>query len=409
MKYIILLCDGAADWPIEALGNKTIFEATETPNMDWIATHGQMGTLKAIPDGMEPGSECANMSIMGYRPEKDLTGRGPLEALSAGVSLSKTDLAFRCNLITINDGLIKDYSAGHITSEEAKPLIEELQAKLKEKGVDFFSGIQYRHLLRLDGKKYSENLHLTPPHDQLDKPYKDFLAKPKDPKDQRAKKTADLINQLIERSHSILINHQINKNRAKNEKRMATHIWIWSGGKKPNIEPFNKKYGLFGSVISAVDLVFGIGIAAGLEPIHVKGATGLPDTNYQGKVDAAIESLKNKDFVYLHIEAIDEMGHSGDYQKKLAALRNFDVKIVKPFIEAEKRFNNELVICILPDHPTPCKIRTHTNEPVPFAIYNPRKASPKINVTRKYSEKAGKDGECGLIDNGEKFMRLFLS
>lgn len=407
MKYLILICDGASDWPIEELGNKTIFEATETPCMDWIANLGQMGTFKTIPDGMHPGSEVANMSIMGYRPEKDLTGRGPLEALSARVPLSKTDITFRCNLITINNGLIEDYSSGHITTEESKPLIEHIQAQLKEDGVDFFPGVQYRHILRLDGKKYSEKLKLTPPHDQLDKPCKDFLAKPNDPNDEKAIYTADFINKLIEKSYKPLIEHEINKNRAKNGKRMATNVWPWGGGKKPEIEPFNKKYGLTGSVISAVDLVFGLGIAAGLEPIHVEGATGLPDTNYRGKVKAGLKELKKKDFVYLHVEAIDEMGHTGNPKKKIAALRDFDLKIVKPFIEAEKEFNNELVIAVLPDHPTPCEIRTHTNEPVPFAIYNP-KNDLKAKSSRKYSEKAGKEGEFGLIENGEEFMRLFL-
>lgn len=408
MKYVILICDGAADWPIEELGNKTIFEATETKNLDWIASRGQMGMLKTVPEGMDPDSTSANMSIMGYRPKKNLTGRGPLEALSLGVPLSKTDIAFRCNLITINEGLIKDYSAGHITTQESTPLINYIQSQLKSEGVDFFPGVQYRHILRLDGNRFSEYVSTTPPHDQLDKPYKDFLAKPHDPNDEKVKITADFINELIEKSNRLLINHEINKNRAKNGKRMATHIWPWSGGKKQDIEPFNVKYGLNGSVISAVDLIFGLGIAAGLEPIHIKGATGLPDTNYEGKVAAALEELKKKDFVYLHVEATDEMAHTGDPKKKMSALKNFDQYIVKPFIEAEEEFNNEIVIAVLPDHSTPCEIRTHSNEPVPFAIYNPRKSS-KIKPTRKYSEKSGKEGEYGLIENGEDFLRLFLS
>ncbi|MFX1338017.1 MAG: cofactor-independent phosphoglycerate mutase [Promethearchaeota archaeon] len=407
MKYIILICDGAADWPIKNLGNKTIFEIADTPSLDWIASHGQMGLLKTIPNGMHPGSEVANMSTMGYRPEKDLTGRGPLEALSAGVSLSKTDIAFRCNIINIEGGLIKDYSSGHITTKESKPLISYLQSQLKDNGVDFFPGVQYRHILRLDGNKFSENLLLTPPHDQLDKPYKNFLAKPKDPSEEKAKLTAEYLNSLIEKSHKLLIEHKINKKRAKDGKRMATHIWPWGCGKRPNIVPFHEKYGLYGSVISAVDLIFGIGIAVGFGAIHVKGATGLPDTNYHGKVKAALNSLKKKDFVYLHIEAIDEMGHTGDPEKKIAALIDFDQYVVGPIIKAEKMFNNELVIAVLPDHPTPCKIRTHSNEPVPFAIYNPLNIS-KAKKPQKYSEKAGENGEYGLIQNGEDFMRIFL-
>lgn len=405
MKYIILICDGAADWPIDELGRKTIFEATDTPSMDWIASHGQMGLLRTIPIGMAPGSDCANMTILGYRPEKDLTGRGPLEALSSKVPLSNTDIAFRCNLITITGELIEDYSSGHISTEESKVLINYLQSQLSEEGVDFFPGVQYRHILRLNGNKFSERLITTPPHDQLDKRYNEFLPKPNDSKDVKAKFTADFLKNLIGKSHKLLIEHEINKKRAEAGKRMATHIWPWSGGKKPDIESFNKKYGLNGSVISAVDLIFGIDIAAGLKPIHVEGATGLPNTNYKGKVNAAINELITKDFVYLHVEAIDEMAHTGDPQRKMDALKKFDENIVKPFLNAEEDFKNELVIAVLPDHPTPCKIRTHSEDPVPFAIYRP---SNKLEVSRKYSELSGKEGEYGLIEDGEVFMNLFL-
>ncbi|MBN1214357.1 MAG: cofactor-independent phosphoglycerate mutase [Candidatus Lokiarchaeota archaeon] len=406
MKYIILICDGAADWPIKQLENKTIFEATETPYLDQIASISRMGLLKTVPDGMKPGSECANMSIMGYRPEKDLSGRGPLEALSAGVPLNDSDIAFRCNLITIENNFIKDYSAGHITTEEGRILINYLQSKIKIEGVDFYPGIQYRHILRLNGNIFSEEIETTPPHDVLDKNYKDFLPKPKDPKNYKAIKTSELIIDLIKQSNELLRSHEINQIRQSKGKRIASHIFPWSGGKKPNIEPFSKKFGLNGSVISAVDLIFGIGIAAGLDPIYVKGATGLPDTNYKGKVEAALEELKTKDFVYLHIEAIDEMAHTGDYQKKMNALKDFDQYIVKPIFEAEELFNQELCIAILPDHPTPCEIRTHSREPVPFVIYNPQQ---KINNPRKFSEKNAKNGEYGLIENGEDFIYLLTN
>ncbi|TXT62223.1 MAG: 2,3-bisphosphoglycerate-independent phosphoglycerate mutase [Promethearchaeota archaeon] len=410
MKYIILICDGAADWPIEELGNKTIFEATDTPSLDFLATYGKMGLLQTVPKGVPPGSEYANMSILGYNPQKDLTGRGPLEALSARVPLSDTDIAFRCNLITIFQGIIIDYSSGHIPTEEATPLIEELQQELGGFGIDFFPGIQYRHILRLDGKKYSEELKLNPPHDYLNSPYEDFLPipRPNAIEEGNASKTAELLCRLIKKSHPILINHPINRTRHQKGQKMATHIWPWGCGKKPRIKSFKQKYGLEGSVISAVDLIFGIGIAAGLEPIHVEGATGLPDTNYHGKITAALDELKRKDFVYLHIEAIDEMGHSGDPHKKSAALRDFDQKIVKPCIDAEPLYNNQIKICVLPDHPTPCKIRTHTNEPVPFVIYDSLN-KPKNALQRHFSEKNGKDGELGLIESGEDFMNLFLS
>ncbi len=407
MKHVILICDGAADWPIEELENKTIFEATDTPSLDYLATHGKMGLLRTIPAGMNPSSDVANMTIIGYNPQKDLTGRGPLEALSAGVPLSETDIAFRCNLITIQNSIIEDYSAGHISTEESTTLIKYLQNKLSDEGVDFFPGVQYRHILRLNGTIYTEKILTTPPHDILGENFKKNLPIPNSFDDEKAKLTAQLLVELIERSRPLLLDHEINKVRKKKGKNIATNIWPWSGGKKPKIEPFKIKYGLEGSVISAVDLIFGLGIAAGLEPIHVKGATGLPNTNYKGKVTAALEELKKKDFVYLHVEAIDEMGHTGNPKKKSVALKDFDRKIVKPFIKAEKIFNNQLKICVLPDHPTPCAIRTHSSDPVPFAIYNPMNERVN-NQKRIFSERSGKKGELGLIESGEEFMKIFL-
>jgi len=407
MKYLILIADGAADRSIPKLGNKTIFEATDTPNLDFIATQGKMGLLRTVPKGMNPGSECANMSIMGYDPRTDLTGRGPLEALSAGVPLGQNHIAFRCNLITINKGLIKDYSSGHITTKEAVPLIRQIQHELGGNGVDFFPGVQYRHILRLDGNKFSEKISLTPPHDQLNKPFKQFLPEAIEARNKKAEYTAKTLNNLIDASNSILINHDINKSRNLHGKRIATHIWPWGGGKKPQVMSFKEKFGLTGSVISAVDLIFGLGIAAGLDPIHVEGATGLPNTNYQGKVDAVLAELKKKDFVYLHIEAIDEMGHSGVPEKKMDALKDFDRFIVKPFLEAKSEFDNQLKIAVLPDHPTPCEIRTHTADPVPFAIYDSSNDS-KSSRERKFTEKNARRGELGLLEKGEEFMRLFL-
>ncbi len=407
MKYIILVCDGAADWPIESLGNRTALEVANTKHMDWIATMGKMGVLRTVHPSLPPGSDVANMCILGYKPEKDLTGRGPLEALSAGIPLNKTDIAFRCNLINIKDGIIKDYSSGHISTEESILLIQELQKEFGGNGVDFYPGVQYRHILKLDGKIYSENVQTTPPHDQLDQPYKDHLVRAIDSNDLLAINTAQKINELIEKSVQILSNHPINKKRRENGMSEATHIWPWSGGKKPDIRSFKDKYGFEGSVISAVDLIFGIGIAAGLKPVHVEGATGLLDTNFEGKVAAALNELKERDFVYLHVEASDEMGHAGDIEKKIEALELFDSRIVKPIIEAEKIYNNELVIAILPDHPTPVKIRTHSGEPVPFAIYDPR-SSTKNTIERRYTEDSGRLGELGLIKNGEDFMNLFL-
>ncbi|MHA1340973.1 MAG: cofactor-independent phosphoglycerate mutase [Promethearchaeota archaeon] len=418
MKYAILVCDGAADWPIPELGNKTIFEVAKIPNMDYLAQNGKMGLLKTIPDSMEPGSECANMTILGYNPETDLTGRGPLEALSAGVKLDENDIAFRCNLITIRNDLIKDYSAGHISTEEAKELINSIDAKLGKKGVSFFPGVQYRHILRLDGNQYSEELILTPPHNVIDRNYLDHLPKPRNKENGKAVKTAELLNKLIKNSSKILKEHPINIKRVAEGKNPATHVWFWSGGKKPAIKSFKEKYGLTGGVISAVDLIFGLGIAAGLKPVHVKGATGLPDTNYVGKAEAGLKILEKEDFILIHVEATDEMGHAGDYKRKIKALEDFDKFIVGKFIKAEEKFNNEIVICVLPDHPTPCSYKTHVRDPVPFVIYSPKKAINKDNSVnkkqnpnknRQFSEESGKKGELGLIENGESFMKILLS
>ena len=312
-----------ADWPIPELNNQTVLEAANIPHMDWLAQNGKMGLLQTIPDSMAPGSEVANMAIMGYHPETDLTGRGALEALSAGVPLGANEIAFRCNLITITNGLINDYSSGHITTEEAGQIIASLNTKFQEPGLEFFPGVQYRHILRLDAERFSENIICTPPHDETGKSYKDFLIQPKDLEDQKAIDTANYLNNLIEKTSSFLMKHPVNLARKAKGEKMANHIWPWSGGKKPAIQSFAEKFGLQGAVISAVDLIFGIGIAAGLEPIHVEGATGLPDTNYRGKAEAALDALRTKDFVYVHVEAPDEMGHAADWERKRQSVRRY--------------------------------------------------------------------------------------
>lgn len=408
MKYIVLVADGAADWPIESLGNHTILESAKIPNMHWLATHGKMGRFKTIPDSMAPGSEVANMSIMGYRPETDLTGRGALEALSSGVSLAPNEIAFRCNIITIQNGNIDDYSSGHITTPEAKELIETINSVFHEKGVDFFPGIQYRHILRLAEPRFSEAIICTPPHDQLGKSYKQFLIRPKDPKDVKAQATADYLNQLIEKSAEILAKHPVNQKRIARGNKPATHIWPWSGGKRPAVKPFKEKYGLTGVCISAVDLIFGIGVAAGLEPIHVEGATGLLDTNYQGKVNAALTALETHDFALIHVEAPDEMGHAGDPNKKIQAVEDFDAKIVGPILQAKEQFKEGLTIVVLPDHPTPVKIRTHARDPVPFVVYQTGMEKKTPHPKRQFIEKNAENGELGFVENGEDFIRLLL-
>jgi 2,3-bisphosphoglycerate-independent phosphoglycerate mutase len=408
MKYLILVGDGMADWPIPTRNNQTPLELAHIPNMDWLVTHGHFGRFQTVPEACAPGSEVANMSIMGYNPVTDLPGRGPLEALSAGVPMSATDIAFRCNIITIHEGKIKDYSSGHITTDEARPLIEAVQDNLHEPGIDFFPGVQYRHILRLDGTKFSDQLICTPPHDQLDKAYAQFLVKPKDPTDLIAEATAHKLNSLIERSAPILADHSINKSRIAGGKLPATHVWFWSGGKRPNILPYSQKYGKTGAVISAVDLIFGIGVAAGLEPIHVPGATGLLDTNYAGKINAAIDALTQKDFVYVHVEAPDEMGHAGDLEKKIQAIEDFDRNIVGPAIRAQERFSEGLRIAVLPDHPTPIQIRTHARDPVPITICDVKNPRIHHHSAQKFTEKESLKGDLPFFRSGAEMIQYFF-
>jgi 2,3-bisphosphoglycerate-independent phosphoglycerate mutase len=409
MKFLVLIGDGMADWLIEARDGKTPLELAKTNNMDWIASNGELRLVKTVPEECHPGSEVANMAIMGYNPATDLPGRGPLEALSANVPMSETDIAFRCNVITIEDERIKDYSAGHISTEEAKELIHAVQKELGQNGVDFFPGIQYRHILRLDGKKFSDQVICTPPHDQLGQLYEPFLIKPKD-NSEESKKTADFLNSLILKSNKILEKHPINQARKAAGKNMATHVWFWSGGKRPAIPTFQKKFGKTGAVISAVDLIFGIGIAAGLDAIHVEGATGLLDSNFEGKIQSALQALETKDFVYVHVEAPDEMGHAGDIDRKILAIEEFDRRIVGPAIRSIEKFPEGLAIAVLPDHPTPIKIKTHARDLVPVAIYSTtmKKEMSKTKISIKYTEANARLQKYSAFQTGEEFLRYFF-
>lgn len=401
MKHIIILGDGMADWTVESLGGKTLLQYAHTPYMDLLARKGRTGRLVTVAEGFHPGSEVANMSVVGYNLPKVYEGRGPLEAASIGIDLKPGEVAMRCNLICIEDELIKNHSAGHITTEEADVLIRYLQENLGNERVRFYTGVQYRHLLVIKGG--SKLLDCTPPHDVPLKPFRPLMVQPLAPE---AQETADLINDLIGKSQELLRNHPVNLKRMAEGKDPANSIWPWSPGYRPQMEPLSATYPSIrkGSVISAVDLIKGIGYYAGLRNINVEGATGLYNTNYEGKVAAAIEALKAEDFVYLHIEASDEAGHEGDIPLKLQTIENLDSRVVGPVYEAIKEWDEPVAVAVLPDHPTPCALRTHTAEPVPFLIYYP---GIEPDAVETFDEVACVEGSYGLLKENE-FMNEFM-
>lgn len=401
MKHLIILGDGMADWAVPSLGNKTLLQYADTPYMDRLAKMGKTGMLKTVADGFHPGSEVANMSVMGYDLPTVYEGRGVLEAASIGVDLQPNDMAMRCNLVCVEGELLKNHSAGHISTEDADVLIKYLEEKLGSNKVHFYTGVQYRHLLVVKGG--DKHVAYVPPHDVPLKPFRPNLVKALRPE---AEETAALLNDLIMKSQELLANHPLNLKRVAEGKDPANSIWPWSPGYRPKMEPLSDKYPSIkkGSVITAVDLIRGIGHYAGLRCIDVEGATGLYNTNYEGKAQAAIEALKTDDFVYLHIEASDEAGHEGDVPLKLKTIEYLDRRAVGPIYEAVKDWDEPVAIAILPDHPTPCELRTHTAEPIPFLIYYPGIEPDNVST---YDEVACQKGEYGLLDKDE-FMNLFM-
>ena len=375
MKYIILLGDGMPDYPIKELGDKTPLEYAQTPNMDFIAKNGTVGCVKTIPDGFPPGSDVSNLSILGYDPAKYYTGRAPLEAASIGVKLSPTDIAFRCNLVTLkptdSELIMDDFSAGHISTEEAKELISAIDKKLGTEEIKFYPGVSYRHLMVW--KNGSNNLKLIPPHDISGKGIKSYI-----PQGDRA----NIIIELMNSSQMVLSNHKINKDRKNNGKNPANSIWLWGHGKSPAMPTLKERFNLTGSIIAAVDLMKGIGIYAGLTPIDVPGATGYIDTNYEGKADYALKELEEKDFVYLHVEAPDEAAHNGSLENKIKAIEDFDKRVVGRVLEGIKKFK-EYRIMVVSDHPSPISIKTHSAENVPFAIYPQKGGNGASNFNEK--------------------------
>lgn len=401
MKYIIILGDGMSDKPIAELGNKTPLQAAHTPYMDMLASKGRNGLLNTVPDGFSPGSEVANLSVLGYDIPTVYEGRGVLEAASMGVDIQSDEVAMRCNLVCIKGEMLKNHSAGHISTAEATELIHFLQKKLGSNQFSFHPGVSYRHVLKIKGG--NKNIICTPPHDIPEKPYKPYLIKPEN---SEAEPTAYALNELIYASQELLTDHPINKKRMAEGKDPANSIWPWSPGYRPKMQQLSEMFPIkSGAVISAVDLIRGIGVYAGLDVVIVEGATGLYDTNYEGKAEAAIAALKNKDFVYLHIEASDEAGHEGDVPLKVKTIEYLDTRVIKPIYNEIKNWDEPVTIAVLPDHPTPCAIRTHTRDAVPFFIWHRYIQPDSVQV---YDEFSAKNGIYGLLQ-ADQFMKTIFN
>ncbi len=399
MKYIVILADGAADEPIAELGGKTILQAAVKPNIDALCAKGAVGTLKTVPDSLHPGSEVANMTIMGYETEKLYQGRGVLEAAAIGIDIKPGDLVMRCNICTVSDGILVNHSGGHISTEDAGVLIDELNDKLSNDRIRFYKGVSYRHILVIKGGE--NDFGMTPPHDVPGAKVNDVM-----PSADKPSQTCDLVCDLIRKSWDILGEHPINKARKAAGKPMANSIWPWSAGFKPDMPTLLELYPQIksGAVISAVDLIHGIGRLGGLESIFVEGATGLYNTNFEGKAQAAIDALKTHDYVYLHMEAPDEAGHEGNVMLKKQTVEDIDKKVVGPIMKAIEGMKDDVCVAFLPDHPTPCAVKTHTRASIPFILY--KKGLPADDVMT-YDEESAKRGSLGHLV-GTEFMQLMM-
>lgn len=396
MKVIILLGDGMSDVTYSELDNRSPLQAAATPNMDFMARHGQVGMARTVPEGMPPGSDVANLSVFGYDPRSCYTGRSPLEAVSMGVELGPDDVAFRMNLVTLRQMsttvFMEDFSAGHISSAEGRMLVETLQEKLGSAEFEFHPGVSYRHLMVWRGGR--DGMQVTPPHDITGKPILPHLP---------TGDGADRLNEIMNHAQMILHGHPVNKQREADGKPQANSVWLWGHGKSPRMETYAHRFGLSGAVISAVDLIKGIGLCAGLEAINVEGATGYIDTNYLGKARAALEALERHDFVYVHVEAPDEAAHAGRMDHKIQAIEDFDRQVVGTVLEGIKKFGDYAILCT-PDHPTPVNLMTHTAEPVPFIIY--RGGEGEGNGATAYDEVQA--AATGLSVEGHRLMEMLL-
>lgn len=405
MKHIIILGDGMADHAVDRLGGKTLLEYANTPNMDHLASIGRTGRLITVPDGFLPGSEVANATILGYDMNKVYEGRGPLEAASIGYEMQSDDLALRCNIICLADKKIKNHHGGHLTTDDSQELINLLNEKLGSDRVKFIKGIQYRHLLIIKGG--NKHIICAPPHDHPNEEWRKLLVTPEKGYEHEALETATLINELIIKSQDVLYNAPLNCRRRAESKDQANSIWPWGGGYRPQMKTLQEMYPQIkrGDVISAVDLIRGIGHYAGLHNIIVPGATGLADTNYEGKTQAALDALRNDDFVFLHVEASDEAGHDGDLELKLLTIENLDSRMVGPIYKEVASWDEPVCIALMPDHPTPVEIRTHMKEPVPFAVWYPGIEPDNVAT---YSEVSCVSGSYGMLHLTE-FMDMFMN
>lgn len=400
MKYVVIIGDGMADRPIAELGGLTPLQKAHTPNMDRLAQQGIIGISHTIPQGFHPGSDVANLSIMGYDPARYYTGRAPLEAASIGVAMNDTDVAYRCNLVTLRTEsdasmTMEDYSSGHITTEEAGAIITTLAHELKSDAFDIYPGVSYRHLLVWHNGSTSPVC--TAPHDILEKRVAEYLP---------SGKGSDFIRDLMDRSVAILAQHSVNKKRIADGKRPATSIWLWGQGKRPALPSYQEQYGISGALVSAVDLTKGLGIYAGFEILKVPGVTGWIDTNYAGKAQYALDSLERVDYVYIHVEAPDEAGHSGNVHYKLQAIEDLDAKVVGPVLKGLKERFSEYRVLLMPDHATPIFARTHTSEPVPFVIFDSRK--PLNQADRTYDERIADREDSVVFERGFTLMNFFI-
>ncbi len=401
MKYLILVPDGAGDEPVEALGGKTPLEAADIPMINELAAKGQVGTVKTIPPGVAPGSDAANLSVMGYDPSVYLTGRSPLEAASIGINMSDTDVAFRVNLITLTgegdyeDLIITDHSSGDITTEEADQLIQAVNEAFADERIHFYTGVSYRHCMIVHNG--STDYELTPPHDVLTQRVGDHLPKGEG---------SEFLTDMMKKSYEILKDHPVNQDRIARGLNPANTLWIWGQGRKPSLSSFYDKYGIKGTAISAVDLIKGIAICAGLNSVDVEGATGTLHTNFDGKAQAAIREYKDgKDFVYMHLEGPDECSHQGDMEGKLECMHSIDQKVLKPIVEYLRGSGEDFRALIVPDHRTPLAIRTHSADPVPYVIYDSRKEKPE-DKSRQFNEKSGAEGP--YFDSGYALADFFF-
>lgn len=387
-----------ADYPLPELGGKTPLEVASTPWMDSLARRGRCGRLITIPEGMSTGSAVANLSILGYDPRIHFQGRGVLEAASMGIKLNLQDVVFRCNTICAENNKIKNHSGGHITTQEAAELVRTIDQELGSDHIKFYPGVSYRHLLVLKGEKFSANVECTPPHDVLGTPIDRVLVRAKDA---QSKKTAQILNKLILDSASILERHPVNVKRKGEGKDMANMIWPWSPGKKPVMKTLQERFGIRGAVISAVNLIKGLGVYAGFGIMQVKGATGLYNTNYEGKADASLVALEKYDLVFVHVEASDEAGHEGNVNLKIKTIEYFDQRLVGRVLRG---IHEKVRIALLPDHLTPIAVRTHVADPVPFLIYDPEKTGDEV---REFSESSCSRGSLGLLE-GDSFIKKVL-